>query len=249
MTRVLVAVSLPRHPTTGNRFRASSETLALAIALASGAEVEIVHVSIGNRQEDLLTFAGFGDSSLVWIRSPDPASALARRAVETNVDAVLTGTRSAIGLGTGLLPYVIARSLRWPVLAGILEATPCSDGWRCKTSMCHGARAVWQTEGPFVGTVASPAVSPGIPRFATSRKVEIGVVEEEGLDLPKPDLTDAPRRSVALNAPGSPDHADRLRTILTATQALNSGRIIEGNPEELADVFLQEVKSHGLLRR
>ena len=249
MTRVLVAVTLPRHPTTGNCFRSPSDAAALAVALLPGTDVEIAHASERDCRDELRIYAGFDVSRLTWIRSPDPASALVRRAAETGADAVLTGTRAAMGLGTGLLPYIIARDLRWPVLAGILRATPCSDGWRCETALPHGAREVWQTDGPFVGTVASSAGSPGIPRFAATRQAEIALVQEGGPEPIRPVLADAPRRAVALSAPVSPDHAVRLRAVLSGPPSNGTGRTIAGSPDELADAFLKEVRSCGLLRR
>ena len=248
MSRILVAISLPRHPTTGNLYRDPAEATAFSMALKTGVAVEVVHVSDTGSPTDLKVYAGLGASRLVWIRSADPLAALLQWASDSGAVAVLTGKTTAQGIGSGTLSYSLAKALGWPVLADLRSMQQLSDGWSCETALDHGRRATWETDGPFVGSVGHSTDKPDMPRYSIARGESVTAVDIDCSPPARPRLADAARRATIIDAPNSRDYAERLRSLL-AIDAGDVGRAIESNPEELANLFLDDLRNFGISKK
>lgn len=248
MTRILVAVTLPRHPTTGNVYRARAEAAALAIALSSGAEVEVVHVAAETQAEPLRSFAGYG-ARLTWIVSADPLAALMAQAHALRASAILTGTASERGLGSGLLPHALAHRLGCSLLSDLRTLRREGGAWHCETGLAHGRRALWRSEGTLVATVSPRAGLLRAPSFTLARGQDVDVIHRDDAPAPEPNLVPGGRRATAIGAPGTGEYDARLRALMQQAGASAEGRVLDGSPEALANAFLDELRRAGLADR
>lgn len=240
--RVLVAVSLPRHPTTGNALRAPQEASALALALSlTGGAVEVVHA--GPDPAGLEVWAGFG-ARLVYLDTAAPVPALAAHA--RGAALVLTGSEAALGLGSGLLPYALAEALGWPLMADAQGVVADGGGrWRIETRRSGGARARWEVEGPAVLTVGARGPRLPVPRFAEARTARVDRLAYPAAPAPRPELRPAARRAIPLPPPAEGTYDARIRGLLDRGGS-GGGRRLEGKPDGLAEVLLDELRRLGL---
>lgn len=240
---VLVAVSLPRHPATGNVFRAPQESAALALALGTGLPVEIVHA--GPDAEGLEVWAGFG-APLVHLSTEAPISALVEKAHRAAV--VLMGMEAALGLGSGLFPYAVAGRLGWPVLAPVVHLAQVeTGGWQVETRLEAGRRAQWHVAGQAILTVGPRGPAGPLPRFSEARHARLDIHPHHADPEALPRFEQAARRAVHLPAPSEGAYDARIRALLFASGG-GGGRVLEGDPEQLAQDLLDELRRYGLIQ-
>ena len=242
MTRAMVAVSLPKHRTTANRFRASSEEAAMAMALELDGAVEIVHASQSKECSALGVYAGLGAELLVWLTSNDAVSALAEYASRRKIDIILTGTQALQGLGTGLLPYFLAQQLNWPILADVRRLAGSGGNWTIETGHRFGRRLTWNAVGPMVLTVSLEQNERLLSRYAEARhshirRLDCAMGAEQVINL----VPATPRPAPLPACPSGP-YESRLRTLLRAGTAQGHRQIVEADEEELGRVLVEEVR-------
>ncbi len=249
MKPVLVAVTLPRHPTTGNVYRSGEEASALSLALSLGRDVTIAHAGREAGAEDLRAFAGFGQSRIVLVRTDDAVGALAALAREVGAGLVLTGTEAQQGRGSGQVPYRLADALGWPVFADTLACEADAGGWQVATRLGDGRRSRWRARHAAVLAVRSARVPHRIQRFATARSDPIEVVCRPGGPAREPVARVAARRRAArLDQPSDMPWDMRIRSLTEQAAPSAAGRNAEACTGELAAQFLEEVRRLGFAR-
>lgn len=127
MSNVAVLISLARHPKSGRLMLSPNDARALAIAKQLSEDVRLVHVGRARDQLILRQYLGLGFSALDLLESPDDADVcevLADYFTKHPARLLLAGL---YGLGqddTGLVPYVVADALAWPLFDRVLSVDP-----------------------------------------------------------------------------------------------------------------------------
>ena len=126
--KVVVLVSVGRHPLTGRARRAGLDARAVeaALALGRGGQPHLLHAggAAEGTEQALRGYLGMGVDAIELLRLPehaDAAPALERRLRELAPGLVLCGVRSETGESSGLLPYVLAENLGWSMVTGVVS--------------------------------------------------------------------------------------------------------------------------------
>lgn len=170
---VVVLVSVGRHPASGQPRRATLDAKALEMALRlPGAAVTVLHA--GNPDEPALRdYLGMGMRSIEVIPLPpgaDAVAALAARVEALNPALVLTGLHAEGGEDSGLLPYLLAERLGFPVLANVVALEQQSGGhMRGLLAEPRGQRRAVEAPLPLVA-----AIDPAAP---VARQVALAVAQ------------------------------------------------------------------------
>lgn len=138
-SRVAVLLSIGQHPVTARPRRADQDARALELALQlSNAEVLPLHVGQMNEQNDtaLRSYLGMGISQIKLINpsvnalsnNPDILFSLEQGVRDSQANIVLCGSRAETGEGSGLVPYMLAKKLAWPIVSGIVSIEKIEQG-------------------------------------------------------------------------------------------------------------------------
>ncbi len=176
--RVAVLVSAGRHPVTGRPRRSPLDARALELALGlPGARLEVFHA--GDPLDGALRcYLGMGLERICVLALADqsnPYPALARALAERNFDLVLTGTNNIDGVGTGFVPYSLARDLGFPVIGSACQLSLHRDRVEVVQSMPKGKRRIAAARLPAVVTVGNSGPKPRQSAYGPARR---GIVEE-----------------------------------------------------------------------
>lgn len=138
-SRIAVLLSIGQHPVTARPRRADQDARALELALQlNNTEVLPLHVGqLNDQNEDALrSYLGMGIRQIKLI---DPSVS----ALSNNVDIILSleqgvrdcqakivlcGSRAETGEGSGLVPYMLAKKLGWPIVAGLVSIENIDQG-------------------------------------------------------------------------------------------------------------------------
>ena len=138
----MVAVSILHHPLSGREMRSPVDSRALEVALSlqarNGAELRVVH--IGDRGcPPLREYLGLGLKRLDVIdpQEADPTELLLDYARREKPDLIVTGNRGQEG--SGLIPYLLADSLRLPLVHNVLSVL-LEDNLLTTTQFLPGGR-------------------------------------------------------------------------------------------------------------
>ena len=123
--KAVVLLSAGYNPATGNPAPPAAELCALRLAADAGAETVGLHA--GPQADAVRPALGHGVSRIRHLQVPahsDVLPALADEISRIGPDLVLAGNRATGGGDTGLLPYLLAKALGWPILS---DAVRLSD--------------------------------------------------------------------------------------------------------------------------
>lgn len=152
---VVVLLSVGRNPVSGRPRAAERDARAVAVALATGREVIGLHA--GQEDDALRNYFGMGLSHLVTAEvgpGGDPISILsAFLSTSGEVGAILAGSRSEAGEGSGLVPYAVAASLGIPVLPAITAVEIGPNRTRAIQALPGGHRRFVDAPGLAMGII------------------------------------------------------------------------------------------------
>ena len=143
--RIAVLVSLGRHPVSGAVRWSRNDGAALALARRlGGASVAVLHA--GDPDEPALRgYLALGAPCVQTIDVPrdrdvlDPLAALL-----SDYALVLCGSRGESGMGSGLLPYLLAQRLGRPLLPNVLSAQLAGGAVRARQFLPRAGAATWK---------------------------------------------------------------------------------------------------------
>ena len=143
--RIAVLVSLGRHPVSGAVRWSRNDGAALALARRlGGASVAVLHA--GDPDEPALRgYLALGAPCVQTIDVPrdrdvlDPLAALL-----SDYALVLCGSRGESGMGSGLLPYLLAQRLGRPLLPNVLSAQLAGGAVRRGSFCPRAGAATWK---------------------------------------------------------------------------------------------------------
>lgn len=100
----------------------------------AGDGLRVVHAGAAE-EPSLQDYLALGAGAIEALPLDSSSNAVASLAAHLkNVDIILTGSNAEAGVGSGLLPYALARALARPVVANVLEARVQKRGMRAGTS-------------------------------------------------------------------------------------------------------------------
>jgi electron transfer flavoprotein beta subunit len=120
----VVLVSIGAHPASGRPRRAEQDARAVELGLQlAGDNLHVLHA--GNPRADpcALIWAWGWRSCRCWNNrhGADAVPVLRDYLREAGVQLVLTGSQAETGEGSGMLPYLLAEQLGWPLMVGLAQ--------------------------------------------------------------------------------------------------------------------------------
>ena len=256
MTIATVAlVSIGAHPASGRARRAEQDARAVELGLQlAGDNLHVLHA--GNPHEPALrAYLGMGLDELHVLEQADGDDALPvlRDYIrEAGVQVVLMGSQAETGEGSGMLPYLLAEQLGWPLLVGVAQVESIHNGVALVLqALPRGQRRRLKVRLPFMATVdnAAPkarqnAYGPATRGVVDAEVVEVIVDELSTVGVFQP-ARPRPKRLKVIRAKSG---ADRMKAA-TAKAAGGGGQILKGkSSEECAQAILKLLIEEGVVR-
>jgi electron transfer flavoprotein beta subunit len=265
---VAVLVSVGRHPLTGRTRRADQDARAYELAFSiAGARTALVHAGQHDAESEpaLRGYLGMVGASEA---GENTAERLALIAQDTGTDVlpalfnalrelapelVLCGMRAETGEGSGMLPYLLAEWLGWPIVSGVVQIESVSDGVvTLLQALPRGQRRRLSVRLPAIVTVDSAAPSARPSAFGPARRGELGVSTAVSMpDEAQAGWLTAParKRPKRLKIITASTARDRFKAAAAKTQG-GGGKVLTGvSPEVGADAIQALLKEEGVLPR
>ena len=248
-------VSIGIHPASGRSRRAEQDARAVELGLQlAGDNLQVLHA--GDPHEPALrAYLGMGLDELHVLEQPQGADALpvlCDYVREAGVQLVLAGGQAETGEGSGMLPYLLAEQLGWPLLVGIARIESIHNGVAVVLqALPRGQRRRLRVRLPFMATVdnAAPKARQSAYGPATRGLVEVQVVEAIADDLStNAVLQPAKPRPKRLKVIKAKSGAERMKAA-TAKAAAGSGQVLKGlSAEASAQAILNVLVEEGVVR-
>ena len=245
--RVLALASLGRNPVNGAARPNRDDLLALELGRQL-ADVSLLHA--GNPDDPALSdYLAYGATTLDVVpaaKDQDIVSILADRAA--GHDLILTGTRAEGGEGSGLVPYLVAERLGWPIVTQALDIKIEDGHAEVTQALPKGQRRHVRVRLPAV--IAVDPRAPVTPRYAFARRMAGQIVRRDTVAVPTLDtawrVEPATKRPVKFKARESKaGHARMLSAIVT--EARGGAVINTGSPADKAQAILSYLRTHKLI--
>ena len=251
--KALILLSAGRNPLTGNPAPPPAELGAIRLAADLGAETIGLHA--GPEADAVLPALGHGLETIRHLLIPAQADVLPLLAAEVariGPDLVLAGNRATGGGDTGLLPYLLARVLGWPILADAARLSHAGgEELIVEQALPRGMRRRMRQPFPLVVTVHPTA--PALPyAFGQARRGRVETVATTPCPAetaPDHDMRPhRPRARIMRGAVSGGSAADRLKAA-TASAAGGGELMVEPDPETAARAILAYLRDIGALSR
>ncbi|RRV04847.1 electron transfer flavoprotein subunit beta [Pseudomonas sp. v388] len=253
--QIISLVSVGAHPTSGRPRRAEQDARAVELGLRLvGDKLQILHA--GDAHEPALrAYLGMGLDQLHVLEQPngaDAVPALVDYIRQHPAQVVLTGSQAETGEGSGMLPFLLAESLGWPVVTGLAEVESLDNGVALVLqALPRGQRRRLKVRLPFLATVDNAAPKARQSAYGPAQRgvlhaSEVEVVADElltgdALHPAKP----RPKRLKVIKAKSG---ADRMKAA-TAKASGGGGQVLKGlSPEDGAAVILKLLIEEGVVR-
>ncbi|RKR06573.1 electron transfer flavoprotein beta subunit [Kushneria sinocarnis] len=267
---VRVLVSSGRHPVSGRSGAAREDARAVEMALAlAGEGVTLLHAGdpadaslryyLGMFHEvpGLPSVGRVGRLDLLSMPAEsDATSLLAEQLRHAGASLVLTGMRSEIGEGSGLLPYLLAERLGWNLVAGVAAIEHCdSESATILQALPQGQRRRLSVRLPCIATVDRAAPAPRQSAHGPARRGQIRVIEPQesagvALDEPRGQWRFEPARvrPKRLKVVKGGSARERMRAA-ASTGGGGGGRVLSDlDPEAAADELIRYLESERVLQ-
>lgn len=252
---IITLVSIGAHPSSGRARRAEQDARAVELGLRlSGNRLQLLHA--GDPQEDALrAYLGMGLAEITVLEQTPGSDALpALAAYLGNADAqlVLTGSQAETGEGSGLLPYLLAERLGWPLVVGLAEVESVENGVaQVLQALPRGQRRRLQVRLPFIASVDHAAPVARQSAFGPARRGQMQ--SREAALVPDPLLAEAqlqparprPKRLKTIKAKTG---AERMKAA-TAKATGGTGQVLRDvSPQAGAEAIFKLLLDEGVLR-
>lgn len=258
MLDVAVLVSVGRHPLTARTRRADQDARAVEMALSlSDAAVRLIHAG-GNdadNQEALRGYLGMGLGGLDLIKqapNADVVPALAEALRDTPLQLVLTGTRAETGESSGLVPYLLAEALGWPVISGLAAVESVDQGMATVLqALPRGKRRRLSVRLPAIATVDASAPAARQSAFGPARRGELAT--RACADVPDElqaqwHVQPARKRPKRLKIVKATSARDRFKAAAAKADSGSGQLLSDVSPKQGAEAIFALLKDEGVLR-
>jgi len=203
----------------------------------------------------LRAYLGMGLEQLHVLEQPAGADALPALTAylrDAGAQVVLTGSQAETGEGSGMLPFLLAEGLGWPLVVGLAQVESINDGSALVLqALPRGQRRRLKVKLPFLATVDNAAPKPRQSAYGPARRGELAaddveVVEDQllavaTLQLAKP----RPKRLKVIKAKSG---ADRMKAA-TAKASGGGGQVLKGVTAQAgAEAILKLLIEEGVVR-
>ena len=187
-TKVISLVSIGAHPSSGRARRAEQDARAVELGLQlAGDNLQVVHAG-DPREEALRAYLGMGLEHLDVLEQPagaDVLGVLGDYLRDAGAQLVLTGSQAETGEGSGMLPFLLAEKLGWPLIVGLAEVESIENGTaQVLQALPRGQRRRLKVRLPLLATVDNAAPKPRQSAFGPARRGvlaarDVAIVEDE----------------------------------------------------------------------
>lgn len=257
MIDVAVLLSVGRHPASGRPRRAplDAQALELALRLVEGGHAARVHaLHAGDPANPALRdYLGMGLDRLEVLElasGADPVPALATRLRALAPALVLAGAVAEGGEDSGMVPYLVARSLERPLVPDVVALELSGGGAELTQALPRGRRRLVGAGLPLVATLHGSAPAARQSAFARARRGVVDVLPAEGVaDDFLADCTVRPWRAkprLMVSRRGG-SALDRLKAA-TETRTGQGRLMVRPSPEDAASAIYECLIEQGMIR-
>ncbi|NMZ12004.1 electron transfer flavoprotein subunit beta [Pseudomonas proteolytica] len=254
-THVISLVSIGAHPTSGRPRRAEQDARAVELGLQlAGDNLQVLHA--GDIAEPTLrAYLGMGLAQLHVLEQPAGADALpvlGDYLQDAGAQVVLTGSQAETGEGSGMLPFLLAEHLGWPLIVGLAQVESIDSGVaHVLQALPRGQRRRLKVRLPFVATVDNAGPKPRQSAYGPAQR---GVLQEHDVQVVDDELftgavlQPAKPRPKRLKVIKAKSGADRMKAA-TAKASGGGGQVLKGlGPEAGAEAIFKLLIEEGVVR-
>ena len=252
---VISLVSIGAHPTSGRARRAEQDARAVELGLQlAGDNLQVLHA--GDAAEPALrAYLGMGLAQLHVLEQPPGADALpvlSEYLQGAGAQVVLTGSQAETGEGSGMLPFLLAERLGWPVVVGLAEVESISNGVaQVLQALPRGQRRRLKVRLPMLATVDNAAPKPRQSAYGPAQRGRLAVDEVELVQdelLASSELQPAKPRPKRLKVIKAKSGADRMKAA-TAKASGGGGQMLkDATAQAGAQAILKLLIEEGVVR-
>ena len=230
---IMSLISIGRHPQSGRPRRAEQDARAVELGLKLSAKrLEVVHA--GNPDEPVLRqYAGMGLPSVTVIEQDlivDASASIIDYVKHSGVDILLTGVRAESGESSGMMPYLLAEKLGWPMVARVADIVNVENGKATVLlALPRGQRRQVFVSLPFVASVDSAAQAPRQSAYGPGLRAKMDVYEgSDDIDYDRVNwqVQDAKPRPKRLKVVKAKTAADRFKAATAKPQG-GAGKVLK----------------------
>jgi len=248
-------ISVGQHPKSGRARRAEQDARAVELGLnLSGDQLEMLHVGAGD-EAVMRSYLGMGLPKMTLLKQDDSADAvpvLCDYLASHAPDILLTGVRAESGEASGMLPFLLAEKLGWPLVSRIAEIGDVNDGVaEVLQALPRGQRRAIKVRLPFVASVDNAAAEPRQSAFGPGQRAGINDMPVAGdVDAVRSGWEESPARKKPkrLKVVKAKTAADRFKAA-TAKASGGGGKVLKKeSPAEQAQAVLDLLIEEGVVR-
>lgn len=263
--RIAVLLSVGQHPLTARPRRADQDARALELALQlPGVEVLPVHAGELNDQNEtaLRSYLGMGAAALKLLpaaEGEDVLPLLQQGLRDLQPDLVLCGKRAERGESSGLMPYLLAQSLGWPVISGLVEIERLEAGHvTVLQALPRGQRRRLRVTLPAVLAMDDAAPAARQSAFGPARRgvleveqmvavAEQGLANLNNLSVLNWQFQPARKRPKRLKIIKATSARDRFKAAAAKAES-SGGQVLQGlTPDAAAETILKMLREEGVM--
>jgi electron transfer flavoprotein beta subunit len=196
-----------------------------------------------------------GLEQLHVLEQPEGADALPALTAylrDAGAQVVLTGSQAETGEGSGMLPFLLAESLGWPLVVGLAQVESIDAGSALVLqALPRGQRRRLKVRLPFLATVDNAAPKPRQSAYGPARRgvlqaADVEIVDDELLAVAT--LQPAKPRPKRLKVIKAKSGADRMKAA-TAKASGGGGQVLKGVTAQAgAEAILKLLIEEGVVR-
>lgn len=256
---VTVLVSVGRHPLTGRSRRADRDARGVELArMLPHAEVSLLHAGVFDEASEgaLRGYLGMGFEALTLIEQPpgaDVLPALAERLEASAPQLVIAGERAEQGESSGLLPYLLAEQLSWPLVSGLVEVEGVEGGVATLLqALPRGQRRRLRVRLPAIVTADGAAPMPRQSAYGPARRGQLerheGALCHDG-EWASWQIQPARKRPKRLKIVKAASARDRFKAAAVKAEGGGGQVLADVTPTQGAEAILKLLLEEGILRR